>query len=243
MIQVDKKEFQKLVANDLANTILYNMCKNYPLLLDKAQLVAKTFLIGRSYAVSPQRGVPKPNDGMNYHFFDHYTENLISELKVNNHNLDIDINIRNLNNIKTVNIASIILGLKLIILFNEASYKSIIALGGNNNSISFSTKLLHFHLPNHIYIKDSYSFINAKKTISNSTKNQVKNDFIKITDQLKTDKLYDEKYNDLIYHTIRCFYISNQAGLNGYVLSPRDVDNYLIRKKIATQYMSIFVFD
>lgn len=217
-----KQEFQTMTNNDIANSVLYEMCIQYPLISDVSQLSAKSFLIGRSYAASPQRGVKNLSKGMNYNFFDIYANGVINVLNSNKiKNFDIELN--NLKNISISSIQDLYLAIRLVILFNDASFKTV-----NKNTISFTSKLLHFHAKELFFIIDSYASKNAKVAYTN--KKIVDQGYKTIKGDLIIEGIYNTKYNDLIKHCIRCFYIKDNAGLNGYILTPRDVDNYLIKE-------------
>jgi hypothetical protein len=235
MKKIGENEFKKLLENDIANRVLYDMCQKYPSLNNVNQLSAKCFIIGRSYAVSPQRGVINGTGGMNYMFFDQYASTLLMEFQKISHIPDMDEHIKKLSTIRIDSFDTLVKGLEMVILFNESSYSAIKDWGGKN-TISFATKLLHFHLPQLVYIKDQYSFANAKTLFTQTTKKLIEEDYEFLANKLTNIGInmstvyFNKKYKDLIIHFARCYFLSNNVGTNGYILSPRDVDNYLIRQ-------------
>lgn len=229
MKKVKRELFEELLQKDIANQVLYEMCEKYPELLAVNQLSAKAFLIGRSYAASPQRGVKNNSRSMNYSFFEFYSSEVIKNIKLNKKVRDFDSLLIKLKSIDFLSLADLYETIKLIIIFNDASYASIHNLGGKN-AISFSSKLLHFHLPRSTFIIDSYANKNAKLAIDKTSKEFVKNESIEFIKRLENESLYQPKYNDLINHYLRCYQIQHNAGEEGYLLLPRDVDNYLIRE-------------
>lgn len=225
MKKVIKSEMDEIANKDIGNKVLYDMCKQYPSLLEKEQFKGKSFLIGRSYAVSPQRGVPNKTKEMYYDFFGDYAEKIIFEFRKLPFN--IDNKIKEIQSYKRVNLYE---SIKLVIHMNDCSVKAI----GNfstvdkvRNAISFSTKFLHFHLPNDIFILDSYSCKNASYICKDIN---LKKEYNTIEESLKQENLYEDKYKQLIKHFVNCHYIQKNAEENNIILSPRDVDNYLIRE-------------
>ena len=225
MRKVKKSEMDEIVNNDIGNKVLYDMCKQYPSLLEKEQVKGKSFLIGRSYAVSPQRGVPNKKKEMYYDFFGDYAEKVIDEFRRLDFN--IDNKIKEIQNYHEINLYE---SLKLVIHMNECSVRAIgefPTVDKAKNTISFSTKFLHFHLPNAIFILDSYSWNNANLICKDIN---LKKDYNDIKEFLVKKNLYADKYKNLIKHFINCQYIQKYAEENNNILSPRDVDNYLIRQ-------------
>ncbi len=164
---------------------------------------------------------------MYYDFFSDYANQLVSELKQLSINIDVLITDYQKNTIKDLN--DLYNAIKLVVLFNDCSYNALqkISKTKAKNTISFTTKFLHFHLPNYIYILDSYSLKFASFLCKNERLNK---DFKYIRDQLYLDGIYQKKYEDLIKHFVKCWYISKNVDPNNKQLSPRDVDNYLIRE-------------
>ena len=59
-MKITKKLVNVAVAGnnwDIGNEVLYNLCKKYPSHNNEAEIVAKVWLIGRSYAAAIERGV------------------------------------------------------------------------------------------------------------------------------------------------------------------------------------------
>jgi hypothetical protein len=226
MKKIDKSIFISKFENDIANIVLYNMCEEYSSLTDVNQVAAKSFLIGRSYAASPQRGVPRPVQNV-YDFFTEYACIFIDEMGKHPFQINIDNKINTLKRIGLSDAESLYESIKLVIYFNDCSFEAIKNLKGKKNSISFASKMLHFHLPNRIFILDSYAMKFASMVckgldFTGTTK--------AIVSKLVEDGLYQDKYRDLIKHYVKCIHVRNSAGLNGYLLTPRDVDTYLLNE-------------
>jgi hypothetical protein len=127
----------------LGNDILYKMCADYFNHDSVEKIIAKVWLIGRSYAVALER---RKNKIQNYESDKFYTEivanafqssqldKIMSDIKINA-KLDTD------TLIKTIE-----LHYYLTKLLNEIT---------ELNKRSFSSKYLHFHMPNFFYIYDS----------------------------------------------------------------------------------------
>ena len=64
---INKKDIPK--CEELGNRVLYQMCAKYLSNTKKEYVISKSWLIGRSYAVSPQRRKTKKTDNKQYDFF------------------------------------------------------------------------------------------------------------------------------------------------------------------------------
>lgn len=190
------EEIVRKIANtkcSFGNNILYDMCKN------KAGqdwtnpdvLADKMWLIGRSYAASPERRYINTNpenkikfnvsgDGTNL-FFNKTSEQILKKAVGNRNRIqnltkkyrfdlsenDIDIltdsimSVFDFNNL-VIN-ASSDFDLKVQNIENKDAIRY-------KNQISFCSKFLHFHFPFTVFIFDSFTFSNAKYLFSNRTK-------------------------------------------------------------------------
>jgi len=124
----------------IGNQVLLDLCKNYPKHEKKDEIIAKIWLIGRSYAVALERC--KQDEKKNTHdFYVEAAEKIIKsnfdekldKLKCKNGNRPTD---------------EIILGVYHSLLKTLSEYT-------NMNKISFASKYLHFHFPELFYIYDS----------------------------------------------------------------------------------------
>lgn len=184
----------------VSNNVLYEMCKKYPSNKNTADVVAKIFLIGRSYAASIER---TKNDNV--------YEKKIPEL-VAKHGKDIDSALLECNK---SDLQSVFSTYDLILnSFHEVS-------GKWNRSLA--SKYLHFHQPENFFLMDS----RAKKGLSevlkvytavSSTKNAEK----KLYSVSNESKEYVNFY-------LRCK-MCKQELENKFncKLSTRDLDNLLL---------------
>lgn len=140
--QLKKYYEQSKKMNELwyvSNNVLYEMCMKYPAHKDVSEVVAKIFLIGRSYAASIER-----TENANVY------EKKIPEL-VSKHGKEIDSALLECNK---SNLQQIFKTYDLILRsFHEVS-------GKWNRSLA--SKYLHFHKPENFYLMDS----RAKKGLS-----------------------------------------------------------------------------
>jgi len=221
------------------NEILYNMCEE-ELLHDNVNIVeGKLWLIGRSYSASPERCQGKKAETSakikNKTDSDFFTE--IAKIIVKKSS-SIDNEIKTLREYQYKYDGSesdaIILNrtIKLISSFNEliknASDEYNKQERKAKNNISFASKYLHFHLPDLVYILDTYSENNAKKHPSNHWAVKVKND--SLSKNFKFD--FASPYKRYAEHVVRCYDIAKrlqQKGEKHY--SPRTVDNILMLRK------------
>jgi len=88
------------------------------------------------------------------------------------------------------------------------------------NNISFASKYLHFHLPDLIYIMDSYSLANSKKA-NTSTKSEMQN--------FKSQ--FISQYHEYANHVFCCYRIAQERKRDGKCYSPRGIDNYLMQRE------------
>ena len=94
------------------------MCKKYPSHIQNEfkQVSAKSFLIGRSHAASPQRGIKNDQVGqMNYDFFDKFAKALIENLDKN-----FQKNLVSLKKKKIYNLSTLLLSIDVFKQFHDA---------------------------------------------------------------------------------------------------------------------------
>lgn len=192
----DKNSFTKEDESvSLGNKLLYDFCEQYELDNSVNALVAKLWIIGRSYAASPERrrykteGISKEKGKGTDLFFSKLAEYIINS----NEYEDI---VKQVNAIKTdtykydkkEDATLLAKTIHLVVCFNRMLKKSIIHFDNKdesleiedvkiNNFISFASKLMHFHLPKTMFIIDQYSRQNAF--------HKEKNEFIHFSDSIK----------------------------------------------------------
>src|SRR5579863_1312399 len=141
----DRDLIEKATANadwDLGNQILYDMCKHNFLHDSTGTIIAKTWLIGRSYAVALERR----NTSDNLSNDDFYVNKIVPLFKES----FVDDSLKALALIPEINNENVEKCLKLHF---ELMYK-IKGITGLNKR-SFCAKYLHFHLPDIFFIYDS----------------------------------------------------------------------------------------
>ena len=224
---------------EIGNKILYDMCSKFTSNTKAENVSAKSWLIGRSYAVSPQRRKNAKKFGTKYdYFFDNFGNEFASVEEAK----EVDATITKLKNKKFkgdfIKDKEIILGaLKLINLFNMTVKKVISKLDDCESEEtfdypSFSSKYLHFHCPKVVFIYDSYSNRESAR-IFKELKNSTDNNLLKQINELKTDVKSEglnsnERFKAYINHYIRCYFISIYCGEK--VLTPRQVDTALLQQ-------------
>lgn len=191
----------------LGNDILYKMCADNFNHDSAEKIVAKVWLIGRSYAVAIERRRNK-TPGVESDKF--YTETVVdafqsSELDKMMDKIKIMPNLNKGSLIKTIELHHY-----LTKLINKIS---------NLDKRSFSSKYLHFHLPALFYIYDS----RAAKAIKRFK--------IKVPADIKllvSSTNHDKEYGDF---ACKCFVLTNQVKeMFDIELTPRQIDNLLLER-------------
>jgi hypothetical protein len=134
------------------NTVLYRMCiKDAPNHTDRGEVSSKCWLIGRSYSASPQRGSGTAKRGQSSSFWEHLAAS--GEWK------RLDKHLARLTGINRFSEQSLseILAVHAFLVELVAGQTAIRNLGDRSarNHISFASKYLHFHRPDHFPIFDS----------------------------------------------------------------------------------------
>jgi len=122
---------------DLGNKILYDMCRNYPGHDTNEKIIAKIWLIGRSYAASIERRKNAAQIGDSF-----YTEVVVPEIQ----NSPIDSWLREVPKEEPGNSQTVSVHKKL-----QDTLFSITGL----HKRSLSSKYLHFHCPGSFFLYDS----------------------------------------------------------------------------------------
>ena len=252
-----------LNRSNKGNELLYCFCSDADRLGDIEYLSPQIWLIGRSYAASPQRHSYKSNkgdekdkieifgkgDGTDM-FFDTLAENLktetefdelinwIKDLKNKSYKYDCSENDKEILK-KTV---------QSVIKFNRILREAIKNMDGRpdddtlTNFISFSSKFLHFYLPQVVYIIDSISETTLKSEFNKySNVDSIEADDKKIYENLSENLINTnelkfnndkEKENGLKYvkHCYRAyaFACKLQNEYKQVEIKPRALDNYLL---------------
>ncbi len=195
------KEIQKDKTWNLTNKVLYDLCRKYPGHINRAEVIAKTMIIGRVYAVSLERGSSEnKNKGDQF-----YQEDVYHSFRNFFKRGDIKNRLKELKN-KTELDAVCFIHSELV-----ADIWELREL----DKVSFASKYLHFHFPKAFYILDSRvkkalpkleSYLNLKRR-SNT---QNKSIYSKYAKRLET--------------------VRNQIKIQtGLTVSIRELDSLLIR--------------
>jgi len=126
---------------DIGNNVLYDLCKQYPHHNDTRQIVAKVWLIGRSYAAALERRRNKAE--INDIF---YSDNIASAFKQS----DLDQRLFELTSAQADGDENFI---KCMYIHKELI--DVLHVPTKQHKRSFSSKYLHFHCPENFYIYDS----------------------------------------------------------------------------------------
>lgn len=204
------KEFiKKPDLGRVGNGILYKMCIDYPLHKDDSEIIAKVWLIGRSYAVSLERGGNYDNDVSD----DFYKDKIAPKFKKSFDNI-----VKDIRGIKSFgdrrSISAILKSHRQAIDFIKEEITK-------NERRSFAAKYLHFHFPDLFFIYDS-RVANIISSVAGRLSKENK-EFIKSL----SPKDYDKNYAEFF---LKCREIFTFAKENGVKLSPRQIDNFLISK-------------
>ena len=132
---------------DLGNQVLYDMCQNYFDHTKNDAIFAKTWIIGRSYAVALERNNSKQKSEVSLPNDDFYGEVIIPTFLKQSKKIDEKlISLRN----KKLNDG--------VLLEIFGTYKLLVEITNKLNrgtKRSFCSKYLHFHLPDLFFIYDS----------------------------------------------------------------------------------------
>jgi len=207
-IKAKIKEFKE--ANEkydfwnIGNQVLYDMCKKYPYHKDKAEIIAKVWLIGRSYAASIERN--KNNRNISDDF---YSDKVAPQFK-KNHTFDGDVS--GLKKLKEGNIGIVLETHKKVVDFIRE------ITGGDHRA--FVSKYLHFHFPNLFFIYDSRVAGIIHSVFCRIGRSQ--QDVNRLLPELKKcDKIYARFF-------IKCFYFWEFCEKEKLPLNLRQIDSFLI---------------
>lgn len=192
---------------DFANQVLYDLCHNHPLHNSAEVIVAKIWLIGRSYAAAIERSHARNNGLQNEDF---YFQTVAPKMLAVGGTLDTKI--ARLKRFDTVNEECLPVLLEthayLIRVFKEITAQ---------DNRSLASKYLHFHLPKIFYLYDSRSIHAIRQMV--------------IKDAALLHAVCDPACCDLEYAdlAIRCYrlqqFISERYQL---AMNPREIDTFLL---------------
>ena len=202
MRNLTKEEIEKALANDawdLDNQVLYDLCSQRPFHKSQQEIIAKVWLIGRSYAAALERRKNKSSDSVGDLF---YEDKAFPKIQ----NSEIDSWIGSLKNNSKPEEA-IEAHFKLTKLFHEIS-----ELGKR----SLASKYLHFHQPNLFFIYDSRA-VKAIRQITPASEKQLPS-----LSPIEQDGEYLKFYR-------RCLWLRDELESKlGRKPSPREIDKVLL---------------
>lgn len=196
----------------LGNDVLYKMCADNFKHDTAEKIIAKVWLIGRSYAVAIERRKNKTKEIESDKF---YTETVVNAFQTP----ELDKMMDKIKTISKLDSDTLMKSLEV-----HSYLTKLINKITDLNKRSFSSKYLHFHLPLLFYIYDS----RAVKSIS-----QFK---IKIPSDLKrqiSSTNFDIEYAEF---ACKCFILTNHVKETfGIELTPRQID-YLLLERIIEEH-------
>jgi len=206
MVEITKEEINTAIAGndwDLGNKILYDMCQQYPSHRRKSEIIAKVWLIGRSYAAAIERRKDTGNglfDGDDF-----YLEKVAPTIL----NSGIDNWLSSLNEEKTVSKDNI----QNILLVHSNVTELFSTISGLEKR-SLASKYLHFHFRNLFFIYDSRA-VTAVSHLS------------KVTGRVGRSRYKsDNEYRKFCEKCLKI--VEHVKVLYGIDLAPRSLDNLLL---------------
>ena len=205
-----RKEYGK--RWEFANDILYNMCEDNLGHNDKHVIVAKIWLIGRSYAAAIDRRKLKTNISTEKFYYDHVAESIWNIRE------DLDERIKALKE----NGKSIKDDLPMILGTHRLLTDTFEISSGEKNR-SLASKYLHFHCRDKFFIYDSNAREAIGKLFEKPDKEDKKDKKQRLSD-LKGD--YDPEYADFV---LRALDLQTDLGNKGiHLKNPREMDTFLL---------------
>ena len=202
LLQISKDAIEKALANttwDLGNQVLYDLCAKHPLHKTPQEIIAKIWLIGRSYAAALERRKNKKSDSIGDLFYEDKIVPKIEKSKIDDWFARLKKEPTPTNAIET--------HAKLTKLFYTIT---------KLEKRSLASKYLHFHFKSLFFIYDSRSLAGIRKVTP------------RVGKQLPSlsPKVPDKDYANFYW---RCLWLQNdlQAQLR-HKLSPRQIDKVLL---------------
>lgn len=188
-----------------ANNVLYDMVRKNPFHNNEDWIVAKFWVIGRTYAAAVER-CKHTNSG------DFYYNSIVPLFRKNN----LDQKITNI----TSRYKEISLDALKEVLALHKELVDLIKQATKKENISFVSKYLHFHMPELVFIYDSRAHSAIDKFVDSNIR---KSDFSGINCNNEYAKFAFKAFE--IYNKLKSMNYSSQHGDT----LPRIVDNFLLR--------------
>jgi hypothetical protein len=201
LVQITKGDIEKALANtvwDLGNQVLYDLCSKYPLHKTPQEILAKVWLIGRSYAAALERRKNKSSDSLGDLFYEDKAAPEIKKSKIDDWLELLKSNSTPETAIETHS--------KLTNLFFKIS---------KLEKRSLASKYLHFHRQNLFFIYDS----RAMSAIRSVTPGNGQLPTLVVEE---SDKEYASFYRRCLWPQ------DDLEKQYGYKLSPRELDKLLL---------------
>lgn len=195
----------------IGNKVLYDLCKEHPNHNDEAEIIAKVWLIGRSYAASIERSKNRKKKVSN----DFFKDEVALKFK---HGNAFDNCISKVIDIRQLTEKDI----PIILEAHKKATDLIKEITGDNKR-SFVSKYLHFHFPNLFFIYDSRVAGVINKVVYDCEIPHKKYKEFLPKDKKKTDVVYADFF-------VKCFLLKQFFASNHILITPREIDNYLIKK-------------
>ena len=190
---------------DLGNNVLYNLCTNNFTHDTDDKIIAKVWLIGRSYAAAIERR--KNKDKSNEKNDDFYINSVTKVFKYP----QID---EQLSSLKTITLLEN--NIPTILKTHHYLTDNVSKITFQNNR-SFCSKYLHFHLPEIYFLYDTRA-VNAMRNFNKKLP-------LSMEKQIVID-MVDSEYGKFFY---KCFLLQqNIYEKTGTLLTPRQLDNFLL---------------
>ncbi len=213
-MEITQNQIKKAKESNIwsfGNQVLYNLCKESPANTEKDIVVAKLWLIGRSYSAAIERGATGNYDTTEAIYKFGVPKELVEVGK------KLDDKICSLKNQGEKHITKELL--PQIIETHAFLTDRFLRISGKNNR-SLASKYLHFHAPEFFYIYDSKAVENVRKYKTLDEK--LRQDLIK-----GESDTYDKDYVDFVAK----MYPLNERIKNelGVWLTPRQLDIFLLK--------------
>jgi len=185
---------------DFGNGVLYRLCREHPFHTDPAIVIAKVWLIGRSYAAAIERRRKVKIENPNFY---------ISKVGPAIINSDIDQWIRSVSSFTEINSDSI-----NNILYTHKNVTNLFNKISDMDKRSLASKYLHFHNPTMFFIYDSraaYGISKLSDILGRCRKNR---------------DSFDNEYRKFAEKCLRLKeFIQSEFDIS---LTPRQIDNLLL---------------
>jgi hypothetical protein len=187
-------------AWDLGNSVLYDLCRSHPSHVDEPAIIAKVWLIGRSYSAAIERRRSK-REIVGVHFY----ESIVAP-QMKKANIDSWLDTLPKEPLPGCP-ESITIHWRLQNLFSQIT---------KQNKRSLASKYLHFHFPGIFFIYDSRALKGIKKLVPRLSS---------ISDIPSQER--DREYKSFVR---RCVWLRNRIHTEHAIwLTPRQLDKLLLR--------------